>query len=260
MFEYVRGINSENELAKRKQYIRRIKKTTLGGNIFPDPVTYLQLAAGRITRQICSEKSSALIGLINNFLAVKTVQVLHREFRSFLQNTAGIIKSMNDDSAKVKDLISHEFQNSPNRERFKTRLSHPPTDTDCDIMAPHLLNERYGLNVKYTSEKRSEILQAFPSIKYMCDIYWKYFGHLVISRAKPRESDIFDMAQVVYLNRADYFVTRDGRLRKLVNECGNTGLKDRAISSDDFILMLDKSVIVKRAPQAGSSFWVNAPF
>jgi hypothetical protein len=260
LYEFIRGIKTENELAKRKKYFRRIKEITLGGAIFPDPITHLHLASGQITTQIALDNSKALVGVINNFIAVKSIQMLKDDFGSLFNKIDKFIKRINDDSAKVKNCIREWLAEKPNNTTLKKRLCNPPNFNDYDIMMPQLLENRYNINIEYLPENRMEIFNRFPSVKYLCDIYWEYFSHLSLSKAKPLKSDILDLAQAIYLNIADFFVTRDKRLRDLINYCGNVDLKGRAISPEVFISMLDNRIIVKRAPQRASNIWVPPPW
>jgi hypothetical protein len=260
LYEYVKGISSVVILKKRKEYIRRIRRITLGATVFPDTITHLQLVSGQITRQEAAKNSQALLGLVNNFMAINNVRGLRTAFDSFINNTAILIRDMTESSLKVRDSISNEISTSANAKQFRAVLSRPPDDAYIDIIAPHLLNERYKLDVNYSPEEREQIFSKFPSIKYMCDVYWIYFGYLAINNAKPKESDIFDMAQLVYLNIADYYVTRDKKLRDRINHPDNPDLYKRAISPQEFISMLDSRLVVKRAPQHGLSIWVDAPF
>jgi hypothetical protein len=256
----INGINSIATLNKTKEYIRRVRKITLGGTILPDTITHLQLVSGQITQQEAANNSKALIGLINNFMTIKTLIDLRTTFDSFINNIANLITEMTESSFRARDSILNEIKKSEDAIGFRVLLSRPPNDEYTDIMAPYFFSQRYNLNVDYLPEKRTQIFLKFPSIKYMCNIYWIYFAHLAISNAKPKESDIFDMAQIIYLNIADYFVTRDKRLRDRINRPDNPDLYKRAVSPQEFISMLRDTNIAKRAPQSASSIWIDAPF
>lgn len=116
---------------------------------------------------------------------------------------------------------------------------------------------RFGLKLSDFDSDVELVFEKLPSIKYFVFVFLHYVRQLVLNKRKTKLSDYNDLELVLYLNLADHLVTNDDFLRDLVNLSGEPELDGRAISCEDFLMLLDSNGYVRRAPNSASSAWVD---
>lgn len=146
-----------------------------------------------------------------------------------------------------------DFQNYLNENLDRVKYAAP---FDDEILLSSLL-QRYELNDLTTNMTEEQLIKTLPSLSYSLDVH-RYYKKKITNGKTPRRSDFLDFEYIVYLISCDYLVTNDKAFRDLVNRCGNSELKGRAIGLQEFreCLYGRRAVHDKRAPKSTTMVFI----
>jgi len=258
-YEYLKGINNDSILRKRQNYMKAIKKITVGGSIFLNPTSHVQYFTNQITTDQAKNEADFFIKMINLFLSLKNYRDYEDSFKELLKDVNSRIEEIIAGYKSMRDILvgtKRGYSKDGLKDVFKNRFSKSPLKEDYEILAPNIIS-RFKLKLDLKNKDISIELSKYPSINYFIDVYWKYIGQLIFNEREPAWGDYFDLEQMVYLNIADYFVTNENRVRLWINENHNPELRGRALSPEKFINILDNSIIEKKAKQNFSLEWLS---
>ena len=131
---------------------------------------------------------------------------------------------------------------------------YPDERTRIDSMVQAFSNEIVRHQILNSQKDRSRmiaksLLIALPSVRYYVEIYMEYYDRMFAGKS-PKLGDYYDLEQIFYLDRCDYFITEDRALSSLINGSRNDELRGRAITLTDFLnaCVHDEFPLPKRAP------------
>lgn len=257
-FEYLKLVKDDQSLKQAQKYVKKLKRITLGGHIFPVAKLHVQAAVGVVGQDRLLSDVRELLTAMNVFLKLDTFAAFMGVFLPNLGADKNRIREIVEGYQDSNDLVLGVLRQARAQkavDSFKRWLSLNAQDEYVRAFVSGAV-KRFGITLDQFGNDVKCLLEASPSIRYFASVYLHYVRQQTLNDRLPRPSDYLDLEQVVYLNVADYFVTRDGFLRDLVNGCGEEDLEGRAITPEEFVRMLQTETIVRRAPQAGSSLAV----
>jgi hypothetical protein len=251
-FEYLKLVKDDASLKRAQDYVRKLKAITLGGSILPLAELHVQYTAGLIGRERLETDVRTLLKNMNTFLKMQSFA----DFKDLFE------PSLEKDIARISEIVAgyegmkeptlevlREFREQKKVDDFKRWLSLKAQREYLETFTERAIR-RFGLSFSQFSNNIDVVFRSLPSVRYYVAVYLHYVKQLTLGKRKPKPSDYIDLEQVVYLNVADYLVTRDGFLRDLINNSGEPDLKGRAISPREFIAMLGDTHVEPRAPDS----------
>ena len=255
-YEYLKGINTVEELIKRQKYIKNIYKSTLGGSLFLSSKSHIQDAIGQLNLASKQEEILNILKYIRFFINLKSLSDFKNTLKKMQDETLKeLVRIKHNKSLRQKNMIQifKDYRKSNNLKEIKSRLQSLPKEDDYNVLIPIIL-ERFEVKAFNKSINRKNIFSVLPSLKYFIDVNWKYNCQMTLNKRKVQANDYFDIEQVIYLNIADYLVTREKNLLSWINDSGNPELKGRAISPNDLLNLINTNKIIKRAPQIAKRY------
>lgn len=258
-FEYLKMVKDERSLAQAQEYVRKLKRITLGGSILPLAKLHVQNAAGFAERKALEEDVKNLLRGMNLFLKLQS----HEKFEKIIlphrrcdeQRIAEIVQGY-EEMKEPNNLVLKEFRKQKKVSDFKRWLS-LNAQKEYQLRFMERAIQRFGLSLSDFDNNLNALFDRLPSVRYFAAVYLHYVRQLTLNKRKAKYSDYFDLEQVAYLNVADYLVTGDDFFRDLINYCGDADLKGRAISLQGFISMIDGESLQRKAPDSSSRPWVE---
>ena len=258
-FEYLRMVVDDDSLVRAQTYIKKLKPITLGGSIMPMAKLHVRSAAGLTSRSELESDVRILLHGMNEFLKLHDYEQFQKivtpTLKTDVQRTADIVAGYEGMRAPTEAILK-KFREQKKIRDFKRWLSGKAQREYLEIFVTHALT-RFDLKMTEFDSDVDVLFQRLPSVKYFVFVFLHYVRQLVLNKRKPKLSDYNDLELVFYLNVADYFVSNDGFLRDLINDCGEPELKGRAISCEDFLGFMDQENLTPRAPQRASSAWID---
>ena len=101
-YEYLKGITNDSILYDRKRYIKSIKKITMGGSIFINPVSHIQYFSNQIPRDEAKREADFFINMINTFISLKNYTDYEHRFKNLLTEVNLKLQKPNHEQIKNK--------------------------------------------------------------------------------------------------------------------------------------------------------------
>jgi len=248
-FEYLKGIKSENELIKRQKYVNEI--FTAKGIIYIDPRTHIQYAAEEISMDDVKKQLGVFRNSISEFLSIQNISEFNKNFEQESKSRENRMNEIMQNGYAMQNGL-HKFRkakkNKPSEFKQLIKELHNAPNSEWYVKMSGRILKRYGLENLMHKYGRDQLFSVMPSLKYFCDVAWRYTRKFVLNKRNYDLGDYFDLDHIIYLDKVDYLITRDKNLARWVNDCGNSDLTGRAISPENFIKMMNQTEISKRAP------------
>jgi len=245
-YEQLAGVNSKESLANAQNTVKNAYSLTAAGHFLLDPVFHLKRNLSLVSKNDVINKGKMWVETFRIFIKCTNVNDFHENFgemQSILSNQLDII-------FKKSSELAQEGRNSidfESRRSFKLFLKDRHFRNYLRKSIFESTIDHFNLSSARNYYKLSKVLRLIPSILYFVDtrlyLNWKY-----AAGRNPRSSDYFDLEQLIYLDICDYILTMDGGLIDILDNCGNNGLRNRALRLDFFKSDSNIANLQKRAP------------
>lgn len=219
--EQIKGVNKDC-FQKVQSLFKTAYELTQRGHILPEPQLHVGFIAGITPLAEMKEDVGLNIRLLRELVIAPNYQdwvVRFEELKSYVQKVyAGI----------------------------HTGTTRPSGEIPRDAVYTGLLR-RYKLESMAATPAGREKMEKLTSLRYLITVHHYYYETILATRA-PMSGDWIDLEQVIYLNIADYILSRDRKYCDLLNNCGNDALRGRMMKPDVFLRGLKYASWPKRAP------------
>lgn len=241
--EIVKGLSERNFPILRKmiQFAHEIS----GGHLLLCAKDHILVSLSSADSTFESALRADLNRSIANFLAVDSykefVERTGKTASKLSQSHQGTVSSLKEAVEETRGLV----RDSSDEEKLKQLLNDESGDAYFeDWFGAFVAQSEYGDRLKQLDI--SFVTHEAPGLRYMADITRMYAYNVLFRRKKPDDGDTYDMLYVYYLDRCDYIVTDDRKLRALVNDAPNDQLINRAIPSSKLFEHLKRQYLPAR--------------
>ncbi|MCK4858034.1 MAG: hypothetical protein KAT58_08705 [candidate division Zixibacteria bacterium] len=251
-FEYLKMVKDDVSLKEAQNYVKKLKRITLGGSLLPLAKLHVQSVVGAVSREELKTDVKVLLRNMNTLLRISSFEefqtIVTPSLEADLKRISDIVAGYEDMKMLTEEVLK-EYRNQKKVNDFKRWLSGKAQKEYLEMFVQRAI-ARFDLTLSQFNNDIKLLFEKLPSVRYVIFVFLHYVRQLVLNKRKPKTSDYNDLELVPYLNVADYIVTRDNFLRDLINDCGEDDLKGRAISCEEFVDKLDKNMFVHRAPNS----------
>ncbi|MDH4156328.1 MAG: hypothetical protein OEW00_03515 [candidate division Zixibacteria bacterium] len=242
-WEMVKGASRRN-LTRLQNILREAYWLSGEGQVLLYPTPHLKHSLGAISVRDYKKNCQEFIRCIQEFLCCREFADFEHKFGSAQSFISDELKALSDLAVKGREVVFKNLSNT-GTDGAKEFLSSTNSESFFRIFLPQII-ERFKLESELSGLSADTVQRKVPSLRQFSDVFRTLQLKRLTGNKKIDLNDYFDVQKVVYLDKCDYLITDDRRLRVLFKEANCSDLWGRAIPMQKAKEHIKKRCLINR--------------